>query len=122
MIYAETLGEQLDDPSPPISSDGASALSSHVATFAIRFAESGMTRSIGPPVLDISPVGNVTAGTRRTRHRVGILRSRNASRRLCLKAYGGTALTEDAVDEGLRGSTARISVAMVSGAFVDAVP
>jgi hypothetical protein len=102
-IYAETLGEQLDDPTALFSSDGPLDLENVVAAIAPTDLPIVAEPLIGPPVLDFSPGGELAAGTVAT-PAIGLEFSgrEEGMRKALVKAYGGTALTEDAVKEGLR--------------------
>lgn len=102
-IYAETLGEQLDDPSAKFSSEGLEPSKNDVAALASSDLPEVDHPLIGPPVLDVSPDGSLVAGTVPTTA-IGLEFSgrEEGVKKALLKAYGGTALTEDAVKEGLR--------------------
>jgi hypothetical protein len=101
-IYAETLGEQLDDPTQLISSAGLERLENSIALPTSDLPEVD-DPFIGPPVHALAPDGALPAGTQAT-PAIGLeFSGREAGiKKALLKAYGGTALTEDAVNEGLR--------------------
>lgn len=98
-IYAETLGEQLDDPSVMASSPGPE---SEINSSAISDLPPVDDPIAAPPSLNISPDGtrpigrdNVPIGMALTGRELGM-------KQALLKAYGGTATTEAAVDAGLK--------------------
>src|SRR4029079_19639485 len=101
-IYAEQLGEQLEDPSVKMSSDGLEPAKDDVAAFARRDLPEVDNPLIGPPVLEPSAGGTLASGTVPT-PAIGLEFSGRDEgvKKALLKAYGGTALTEDAVKEGL---------------------
>jgi hypothetical protein len=102
-IYAETLGEQLDDPTQLISSDGPQRLEDEIVALPTSVLPEVDDPLIGPPLLDFGPEGVLPAGTEPTRAIGPEFSGREAGiKKALLKAYGGTALTEDAVNEGLR--------------------
>jgi hypothetical protein len=101
-IYAERLGEQLEDPSVKMSSDGLEPANDAVAAFASSDLPEVDNPLVGPPVLDPTPGGTLPVGTVPT-PAIGLEFSGRDEgvKKALLKAYGGTALTEDAVKEGL---------------------
>ncbi|HEX3599543.1 MAG TPA: prenyltransferase/squalene oxidase repeat-containing protein [Lacipirellulaceae bacterium] len=101
-IYAEKLGEQLDDPKQTFSSEGLQPDKNAVAAFASSDLPEVEHPLVGPPVLDPTPSGNLPVGTIPT-PAIGLEFSGRdeGNKKALLKAYGGTALTEDAVKEGL---------------------
>jgi hypothetical protein len=102
-IYAETLGEQLEDPSQKFSHNGPEPFDGGVASIPARDLPVVDDPLIGPPVLNMSPEGTLPAGTVVTPN-IGLELSgrQEGIKNSLLKAYGGTALTEEAVKEGLR--------------------
>jgi Prenyltransferase and squalene oxidase repeat len=100
-IYAERLGEQLEDPSVRMSSEGLEPSKDAVAAFASSDLPEVDSPLIGP-VLDPTPNGTLPVGTVPT-PAIGLEFSGRDEgvKKALLKAYGGTALTEDAVKEGL---------------------
>ncbi|HEX2476261.1 MAG TPA: prenyltransferase/squalene oxidase repeat-containing protein [Lacipirellulaceae bacterium] len=102
-IYAETLGEQLDDPTQLVSSDGPERLPDEVVALPTGELPEVDDSLVGPPILDFAPDGVLAAGTESTPAIALEFSGREAGiKKALLKAYGGTALTEDAVNEGLR--------------------
>ncbi len=103
-IWAETLGEQLEDPSQKFSSQGLEPDKDAIAAIASSDLPVVADPLIGPPVLAPSATGTGTmpVGTIPT-SAIGIdFSGREEGRKdALLKAYGGTALTQDAVKEGL---------------------
>lgn len=103
-IWAETLGEQLDDPSQKFSSQGLEPDKDAIAAIASSDLPVVSDPLIGPPVLAPSAngTGTMPVGTVPT-SAIGIeFSGREEGRKdALLKAYGGTALTQDAVKEGL---------------------
>jgi hypothetical protein len=100
-IWAEKLGEQLETPNPFPSSEGL------VKGIPAIPARSGLPEVpdplMGPPVLDMSPGGLFTAGTESRPMIAPELGGRQFGMKEALvKAYGGTDLTEKAVEEGLQ--------------------
>jgi hypothetical protein len=102
-IYAETLGEQLDDPTQLVSNDGPEHLPDDVVALPTGELPEVDDSLVGPPMLELGPGGALAAGTEST-PAIGLeFSGREAGiKKALLKAYGGTALTEDAVNEGLR--------------------
>ena len=103
-IYAEKLGEQLDDPSVAFSSEGLEPSKDDVAALASSDLPEVENPLIGPPVLEpTGDEGSLATGTVAT-PAIGLEFSgrEEGIKKALLKAYGGTALTEDAVKEGLR--------------------
>lgn len=103
-IYADRLGEQLDDPSIPFSSEGLEPSKDAVAALSSSDLPEVESPLIGPPVLDpTGDTGTMPTGTVAT-PAIGLEFSgrEEGIKKALLKAYGGTALTEDAVKEGLR--------------------
>jgi len=103
-IFADRLGEQLDDPSIPFSSDGLEPSKDDVAALASSDLPRVESPLVGPPVLDpTGDTGTMPTGTVAT-PAIGLEFSgrEEGVKKALLKAYGGTALTEDAVKEGLR--------------------
>jgi hypothetical protein len=100
-VFAETLGEQLKDPTQAVSSDGPPG--NDIAALAASDLPLVDDPLVGPPVLEISPLGTVIGGTEHA-PAIGLeFSGREVGRKKALlKAYGGTALTESAVHEGLR--------------------
>jgi hypothetical protein len=101
-IYAEKLGQQLDDPSATFSQDGLEPAKDAVAALASSDLPEVEHPLIGPPVLEPSANGILPVGTVAT-PAIGIELSgrEEGVKKALIKAYGGTALTEDAVKEGL---------------------
>ena len=103
-IYAEKLGEQLDDPTQTISTDGLEPDKDAIAAIATSNDLPTVDHPlIGPPVLSptgesgtmpVGTVGTPMIGLEFSGREEGI-------KKALLKAYGGTALTEDAVKDGL---------------------
>lgn len=103
-VWAETLGEQLDDPSQKFSSDGLAPDKNALAAIASSDLPVVDNPLVGPPVLAPSAngTGTMPVGTIAT-PAIGLeFSGREEGRKdALLKAYGGTALTQDAVKEGL---------------------
>jgi hypothetical protein len=101
-IYAERLGEQLDDPSQLISRDGP-ATSTDFAALAPSDLPIVDDPLVGPPMLDVSPEGTIAGGLSPAPN-IGLEFSGRefGTKQSLLKAYGGTTLTEKAVQDGLR--------------------
>lgn len=103
-IWAETIGEQLEDPSQKFSSKGLEPDKDAIAAIASSDLPVVSDPLIGPPVLAPSAngTGTMPVGTVPT-SAIGIeFSGREEGRKdALLKAYGGTALTQDAVREGL---------------------
>src|SRR3954452_17767403 len=99
-IYAEKLGQQLDDPSATFSQDGLEPAKDAVAALASSDLPEVEHPLIGPPVLEPSPNGTLPVGTVAT-PAIGIELSgrEEGVKKALIKAYGGTALTEDAVKD-----------------------
>ena len=103
-IYAEKLGEQLEDPSVAFSSEGLEPSKDDVVALASSDLPEVENPLIGPPVLESTgEEGSLATGTVAT-PAIGLEFSgrEEGVKKALLKAYGGTALTEDAVKEGLR--------------------
>jgi hypothetical protein len=101
-IYAETLGDQLTDPSQKFSSEGPEPANDPVAALTSADLPQVEHPLVGPPVMDPSPSGNLPVGTIPTQVIAPELSGREEGmKKVMLKAYGGTALTEDAVKLGL---------------------
>ncbi len=102
-IYAETLGEQLTDPTQKISSDGLQPSKDDVAALATNTALPEVEHPlVGPPVLDPTLGGTMSVGTVNTPNIALQFSGREEGfKKTLLKAYGGTALTEDSVRAGL---------------------
>ena len=105
-IYAERLGEQLDDPRQTFSTEGLEPSKDDIAALATSSDLPTVDNPlIGPPVLDASSSaeGNMPTGTVTT-PMIGLEFSgrEEGVKKALLKAYGGTALTEDSVKEGLK--------------------
>lgn len=105
-IWAEKLGEQLDDPSQTFSSNGLEPAKDAVAALSDRDLPEVEHPLVGPPVLDPTATngakGAMPVGTIAT-PAIGLEFSgrEEGVKRALVKAYGGTALTEDAVKAGL---------------------
>lgn len=101
-IYAERLGEQLDDPSAKFSSEGLEPSKDDVVALGSSDLPQVEHPLIGPPVLEPTPGGTLPVGTVVTPS-IGLEFSGRDEgiKKTMLKAYGGTALTEEAVKEGL---------------------
>jgi hypothetical protein len=101
-IYAEQLGEQLDDPSVKMSSEGLEPSTDAIAALSNTALPEVSDPLVGPPVLDPTPDGTLPVGTVST-PAIGLEFSgrEEGVKKALLKAYGGTALTEDAVKDGL---------------------
>jgi hypothetical protein len=101
-IYAETLGEQLDDPSIKMSSDGLEPSKDAVAALTSSDLPHVDQPLVGPPVLEPTVGGTLPVGTIAT-PAIGLeFKGREeGTKDAMLKAYGGTKLTEDAVKDGL---------------------
>lgn len=101
-VYAETLGEQLKDPSQKFSSDGLEPSKDAISAIARSDLPEVEHPLVGPPVLDPSPGGSMLAGTVATPAIALEFSGREEGRKKSLLlVYGGTALTEDAVKAGL---------------------
>ena len=101
-IYAETLGEQLTDPSQKFSTDGLEPSKDPVAALSSADLPHVEHPLVGPPVLEPTPHGNMPVGTIPTPAIALELSGREEGmKKTLLKAYGGTALTEESVKLGL---------------------
>ncbi len=101
-IYAETLGEQLTDPSQKFSSEGLEPSKDPVAALSSADLPQVEHPLVGPPVLEPSPSGNMPVGTIPTPAIALEFSGRDEGmKQTLLKAYGGTKLTEDSVKLGL---------------------
>ena len=78
-------------------------LPNEVASIPIRDLPEVSDPLVGPPVLNMSPEGHFPSGDTATPN-IGLEFSgrQEGIKRSLLRAYGGTALTEDAVKDGLR--------------------
>ncbi len=101
-IWAERLGEQLDNPKQLFSSEGLEPAKDAISALASSDLPEVKDPLIGPPVLDPTPNGVLPMGTVNT-PAIGLeLSGREEGRKeALLKAYGGTKLTEDAVKDAL---------------------
>ncbi len=99
-IYAETLGQQLDDPSVMASSDGPEHEINSSAMSELPPVDDPLAAL---PSLNVSPEGTRPIG-RDDVPAIGMaLTGREPGmKKALLKAYGGTATTEAAVDAGLK--------------------
>jgi hypothetical protein len=101
-IYAETLGEQLTDPSQKFSSEGLEPSKDPVAALSSADLPQVEHPLVGPPVLEPTPHGNMPVGTIPTPAIALEFSGREEGmKKTLLKAYGGTALTEESVKLGL---------------------
>lgn len=101
-IYAETLGEQLTDPSQKFSTEGLEPSTDPVAALSSADLPQVEHPLVGPPVLEPTPHGRMPVGTIPTPAIALEFSGRDEGmKKTLLKAYGGTALTEDAVKLGL---------------------
>ncbi len=102
-IYAEKLGEQLDDPSANFSSKGLEPSKDAMAALTTRDDLPAVEHPLmGPPVMEPSPGGTLPVGTVPTPVISPAFSGREEGfKNILVKAYGGTALTEDAVKAGL---------------------
>jgi hypothetical protein len=101
-IYAETLGEQLTDPSQTISSPGLEPSKDPISAIWGPDLPTVKDPLVGPPVLEPTPTGNMKVGTVPAPSIAPELAGREEGmRQTMLKAYGGTKLTEDSVKLGL---------------------
>src|SRR5262249_41209964 len=95
-IYAETLGQQLEDPSIKMSSQGLEPSKDAIAAIPTSTDLPKVSDPlIGPPVLAAGEHGTLAAGTVAT-PMIGLEFSgrEEGIKDALLKAYGGTALTE----------------------------
>lgn len=100
-IYAEKLGEQLDDPRQTISSPGTPSKDS-ISAIATSDLPEVSDPLRGPPVVDPTPGGTLPVGTVPTPIIAPSFMGREEGmKKTLLKAYGGTALTEESVKLGL---------------------
>lgn len=100
--YAETLGEQLTDPSQKISTQGLEPSKDPVSALSMAELPQVNDPLIGPPVMEPTPGGHMPVGTIPTQVIAPELSGREEGmKKTLLKAYGGTALTEDSVKLGL---------------------
>ena len=101
-IYAETLGEQLTDPSQKFSSDGLEPSKDPVAALSPGDLPQVDDPLVGPPVLEPTSGGRMPVGTVPTPS-IGLELSgrEEGMKKTLLQAYGGTKLTEDSVKLGL---------------------
>lgn len=101
-IYAERLGQQLDNPAATFSQDGLEPAKDAAAALSSSDLPEVEHPLVGPPVLDPSPNGTLPSGTISTPS-IGVELSgrEEGQKKALIKAYGGTALTEDAVKDGL---------------------
>jgi hypothetical protein len=101
-IYAETLGEQLTDPTQKISQDGPAPAKDAVAALAPSDLPEVEHPLMGPPVLEPSPNGTLPVGTMPAPVIALEFSGREEGfKKTLLKAYGGTVLTEESVKLGL---------------------
>jgi len=102
-VYAETLGEQLTDPSAKFSSDGLEPSKDTIAALASSTDLPEVEHPlVGPPVLEPTPGGTMPVGTVPTPNIALEFSGREEGfKKTLIKAYGGTALTEDSVRAGL---------------------
>jgi hypothetical protein len=99
-IYAETLGEQLETPTAMPSNEGSADETTALGPSDLP-AVSDPLASL--PHFDITPQGSIpTADLPTTAIGLAFTGREEGTKQALLKAYGGTALTEDAVAEGLR--------------------
>jgi hypothetical protein len=101
--WAETLGEQLTDPSAKFSSDGLEpskdALAAIPTTTDLPQVKDPLQ---GPPVIDPTPGGTMPVGTVPAPNISTALSGREEGiKKTLVRAYGGTALTEESVRAGL---------------------
>jgi Prenyltransferase and squalene oxidase repeat len=101
-IYAETLGEQLTDPSQKISREGLEPSKDPVAALSPADLPQVKDPLIGPPVMEATPAGHMPVGTIPTQVIAPELSGREEGmKKVLLLQYGGTKLTEDSVKLGL---------------------
>jgi Prenyltransferase and squalene oxidase repeat len=101
-IYAETLGEQLTDPSQKFSQQGLEPSKDPVAALSPSDLPQVNDPLVGPPVMEPTPGGHMPVGTVPAPSIALALSGREEGmKKVMLKAYGGTKLTEDAVKLGL---------------------
>lgn len=101
-IYAETLGEQLTDPSQKFSREGLEPSKDPVAALSPADLPQVKDPLIGPPVMEPSPGGHMPVGTIPTPSIALELSGREEGmKKVLLLQYGGTKLTEDSVKLGL---------------------
>jgi hypothetical protein len=100
--WAEKLGEQLFDPKQTFSQEGPDLGKDAISALSSSDLPPVQDPLVGPPVLDPTPNGTLPMGTVPTPS-IGLELSgrEEGQKKALLKAYGGTALTEDAVKEGL---------------------
>jgi hypothetical protein len=100
--WAETIGEQLDDPSIKMTTEGLEPSKDAVAAIPNADLPHVDDPLIGPPVLNSSATGSLASGTIST-PMIGLEFSgrEEGVKDAMLKAYGGTASTETAVKDGL---------------------
>src|SRR4029079_17055195 len=97
-IYAETLGEQLTDPSQKFSSEGLEPSKDPVAALSPADLPQVKDPLVGPPVMEPTPGGHMPVGTVPAPSIALELSGREEGmKQVMLRAYGGTKLTEDAV-------------------------
>jgi hypothetical protein len=101
-IYAETLGEQLTDPSQKFSREGLEPSKDPVAALSPADLPQVKDPLIGPPVMEPTPGGHMPVGTIPTPSIALELSGREEGmKKVLLLQYGGTKLTEDSVKLGL---------------------
>jgi hypothetical protein len=99
-IYAETLGEQLNTPTAMASKEGSADRTVAVGSSDLPAVDDPLAAL---PLYDVTPQGTIPSASLPTTAIGLAFTGREAgTKRALLKAYGGTALTEDAVAEGLR--------------------
>jgi len=124
-IFADRIGEQLDDPNQLISSDGPANVQDFAALSPndLPLVDDPLR---GPPVLDFSPDGTILGGTSPA-PAIGLEFSGRemGMKKALLRAYGGTALTEAAVHNGLRWLAKQQNARgmwSLSGPYSDGIP
>lgn len=108
-VFAETLGEQLDDPTMTTTTPLGEALPEE-ASAAWSASELPPVENplAGPKKLDLPSGGLLPAGTEEVPDIGMALTGREPGmKKALLRAYGGTATTEQSVEEGLRWLTRR---------------
>jgi hypothetical protein len=101
-IYAEVKGEQLTDPSVTFSQEGLAPSKEMVAAIPTRDLPEVEHPLMGPPVIAPTPGGTLPVGTVPTSVIALEFSGREEGmKKTLLKAYGGTALTEESVKAGL---------------------